>query len=135
MYALTFHALQPPTLARHRVLMQPMTITILTRPMDFDEERDSADQGPLTDMDMEEDAEMLALLLKHMPSCIYAADIEQLVRDIQVPVQLPVVVPVSTVQEAVAAEDLPPLDADAANVFSRSELILQEHVGRTRDQG
>ncbi len=46
------------------------------RPMDFDEERDFADQGPLTDMDMEEDAEMLALLLKHMPSCIDAADIE-----------------------------------------------------------
>ena len=50
--------------------------------MDPDEERDFADQGPLTDMDMEEDAEMLALLLKHMPSCIDAADIEQLVRDI-----------------------------------------------------
>ena len=48
--------------------------------MDSDEERDFADQGPLTDMDMEEDAEMLALLLKHMPSCIDAADIEQLVR-------------------------------------------------------
>ena len=52
--------------------------------MDFDEERDFADQGPLTDMDMEEDAEMLALLLKHMPSCIDADDIEQLVRDILV---------------------------------------------------
>ncbi len=35
-------------------------------------------------MDMEEDAEMLALLLKHMPACIDAADIEQLVRDIPV---------------------------------------------------
>jgi hypothetical protein len=33
--------------------------------MDSDEERDFADQGPLTDMDMEEDAEMLAILLKH----------------------------------------------------------------------
>ena len=52
------------------------------RSMDNDEERDFADQGPLTDMDMEEDAEILALLLKHMPSCIDAADIEQLVRDI-----------------------------------------------------
>ncbi len=71
------------------VLMQPMTIMILT-----DEERDFADQGPLTDMDMEEDAEMLALMLKHMPSCIDAADIEQLVRDI--PVQPPPVVPVRT---------------------------------------
>ena len=52
------------------------------RSMDNYEERDFADQGPLTDMDMEEDAEFLALLLKHMPSCIDAADIEQLVRDI-----------------------------------------------------
>ena len=82
------------------------------RAMDFDEERDFADQGPLTDMGMEEDAEILSLLLKHMPSCIDAADIEQLVQDI--PVQPPVVVPVRTVQEAVAAADLPPLDADAA---------------------
>ena len=64
--------------------------------MDFDEERDFADQGPLTDMEMEEDTEMLALLLKHMPSCIDAADIDQLVWDI--PVQPPVVVPVRTVQ-------------------------------------
>ena len=31
--------------------------------MDFDEERDFADQGPLSDMDMAEDEEMLALLL------------------------------------------------------------------------
>ena len=71
------------------------------RPMDSDEERDYADQGPLTEMDMEEDAKILTLLLKHMQSCIYAADIEQLVLDI--PVQPSVVVPVRTVQEAVAA--------------------------------
>jgi hypothetical protein len=57
-------------------------------------------------MDMEEDAEMIALLLKHMPSCIDAADIEQLVRDI--PVQPPVVIPLRTVQEDVAAGDPPP---------------------------
>jgi hypothetical protein len=31
------------------------------------------------------------------------------------------------VQEAVAAGDLRPLDVDAANVFSRSEHILQDH--------
>jgi hypothetical protein len=37
------------------------------RAMDIDEERDFADQSPLTDMDMEEDAEILSLLLKHMP--------------------------------------------------------------------
>jgi hypothetical protein len=79
-------------------------------------------------MDMEEDAEILSRLLKHMPSCIDAADIEQLVQDI--PVQPPVVVPVRTVQEAVAAGDLSPLDLDAANVFSRSERILQDHCRR-----
>jgi hypothetical protein len=63
--------------------------------LDPDGELDFADQGPLTDMNMEEDAEMLALLLKHMPSCIDAADIEQLLRDI--PDQPPVVIPVRTV--------------------------------------
>ena len=77
-------------------------------------------------MDMEENAKILATLLKHIPSCMSAADIEQLLLDI--PVQQPVVVPVRTVQEAIAAGDLPPLDVDAANVFSRSERILQEHV-------
>ena len=54
--------------------------------MDFDEERDFADQGALTVLDMEEDAEMLALLLKHMPSCIDAADIEPQIRDRDIPV-------------------------------------------------
>jgi hypothetical protein len=34
------------------------------RAMDMDEERDFADQGPLTDMDMEEDAEILSLQFK-----------------------------------------------------------------------
>ncbi len=50
------------------------------RPMDFVEERDFADQGPLTDRDMEEDAQILATLMKHLPvpSCMNAADIEQL---------------------------------------------------------
>ena len=94
--------------------------------MDFDEERDYADQDPLTDMDMEEDAEILATLLKHIPSCMSADDIEKLLQDI--PVQPPVVVPVRTVQEAIAAGELPALDVDAANVFSQSERILQEHV-------
>ena len=77
-------------------------------------------------MDMEEDAEILATLLQHIPSCMNANDIEQLLQDI--PVQPPVVVPVRTVQEAVAAGDIPPLDVDAAEVFSKSERILQEHV-------
>ncbi len=44
--------------------------------------------------------------------------------------QPPVVVPVGTVQEAVTAGDLLPLDADAANVFSRSERILQDPFRR-----
>jgi hypothetical protein len=80
------------------------------RPMDADEpeERDYADQDPLSDMDMEEDAEILATLLKHIPSCMNADDIEQLLQDI--PVQPPVVVPawVRTVhwQEAIAAGDV-----------------------------
>ncbi len=72
----------------------------LDLPMDSDEERDYADQNTLSDMDMEEDAEILATVLKHIPSCMSPADIEQLLQDI--PVQQPVVVPVRTVQEAVA---------------------------------
>ena len=55
-----------------------------------------------------------------------AAEIKQLLQDI--PLQQPVVVPVRSVQEAVAAGDLPPLDVEAGNVFSQSERILQEHV-------
>ncbi len=31
-------------------------------------------------------------------------------------------------REAVAAGDLPPLNVDAANVFTQSERVLQEHV-------
>ena len=45
-----------------------------------------------------------------------AADIELLLEDI--PNQPPVVIPARTVQEAVEAGDLPPLDRDAADVFS-----------------
>ncbi len=86
------------------------------RPMDFDEERDFADQGPLTGRDMEEDAQILAILMKHLPSCMNADDIEQLLQDI--PEQPPVVVSARTVQGAVAAGDLPPLDVVAANVFT-----------------
>ncbi len=37
--------------------------------MDFDKERDFSDQGPLTDMEMEEDAEITSLLLKDLISC------------------------------------------------------------------
>jgi hypothetical protein len=39
-------------------------------PMDFDEERDFAVQGPLPNVDMEEDrdAGILTIPLKHMPS-------------------------------------------------------------------
>ena len=81
--------LQPPILPRHSALMQTMV-----------------------GMDMEEDAEILATLLKHIPYCMSAADIKQLLQDI--PVQPAVVVPVRRVQEAIAAGDLPPLDVDAA---------------------
>jgi hypothetical protein len=97
--------------------------------MDFDEdieERDFADQGPLTEIDMEDDAQILATLLKHLSSCINAADMEHLLQDISV--QPPVAVPARTMQEAIAAKDLPPLDVDASEVFSTSERILQEHV-------
>jgi hypothetical protein len=96
--------------------------------MDPDEARDYADQGPLPDSHTEEleDNEILTTLLKHMPSCMNADDIEQLLQEI--PVHPPAVVPVRTVQEAVAAGDLRPLDVDAANVFSRSEHILQDHI-------
>ncbi len=45
----------------------------------FDEERDFADQDPLSDMDMEEDAQNLATLLNHIPSCMNA-DVLQHVR-------------------------------------------------------
>ena len=82
----------------------------------------------LSDRDMEEDNQILATLLKQIPSCKTVSDIDQLLQDI--PVQPPVVVLVRTVQEAVAAGDLPPLDVDAANVFSLSERFLQEHVGK-----
>jgi hypothetical protein len=43
--------------------------------MDADEEHDYDDQDPLSDMDMEEDAEILATLLKHIPSCMNTHDI------------------------------------------------------------
>jgi hypothetical protein len=66
--------------------------------------------------------------LNHIPTCIDTTDIELLLQDI--PVQPPVVIPERTMLEGVQAEDLPPLDVDAANVFSQSECILQEHVRR-----
>ena len=84
------------------------------REMDPDDARHYADQFPLSDRDMEEDNQILATLLQRIPSCKTASDIEQLMQDI--PVQPPVMVPVRTVQEAVAAGDLPPLDVDAANI-------------------
>ncbi len=55
-------------------------------------------------------------------------DIELLLQAI--PVQPPVVVPVRTVQDAVAAKDLPALNVDAANVFSQSGRILQDYVSQ-----
>jgi hypothetical protein len=96
--------------------------------MDTNGEHDFADQGPPSDFELEdsEDTQILASLLKHISACISAADIELFLQDI--PVQPPVVIPAKTMQEAVQAKDLPPLDVDAANVFSQSEHIPQEHV-------
>ncbi len=98
------------------------------RVMDPDEQRDDADQGPPSDSDLDGDTQILATLLKHIPECIHAADIELLLQDI--PVQPPVVILARTMQEAIQAEDMPPLDVDAANVFSHSERSLQKHVRR-----
>ncbi len=64
--------------------------------------------------------------MNHLPACMCAADIEQLLQDI--PEQQQVVVPARTVHEAVDAGDLLPLDVDVANVFTQSELILQDHI-------
>jgi hypothetical protein len=88
--------------------------------MDPEEQLDLTDQGPLTDMDLEEDTQTpsLATLLKYIPSWMNTADIEQLLQDI--PVQPPVVIPARTVLEAVQA-----LDVDAANIFSQREQNLQ----------
>ncbi len=44
----------------------------LDQPMDSDEERDFADQDPLSDMDIEEDAQILATVLRHVPFCMNA---------------------------------------------------------------
>jgi hypothetical protein len=98
--------------------------------MDPDEQRDYADQGPPSDSDLDGDTQILTTLLKHIPECIDAADIELLLQDIPVHRTLhpPVVIPARSMQEAIQAEDMPPLDVDAANVFSQSERILQEHV-------
>jgi hypothetical protein len=74
--------------------------------MDPDEERDFADQRPPSDSDLDGDTQILAILLKHIPGCINAADIELLRQDI--PVQPPVVIPARTMQEAIQAEDMPP---------------------------
>ncbi len=96
------------------------------RVMDPDEQRDFADQGPPSDSDLDGDTQILATLLKLIPGCIDAADIELLLQGI--PVQPPVVIPARSMQEAIQAEDMPPLDVDAANIFSKSERILQEHI-------
>ncbi len=76
------------------------------RVMDPDEQRDYANQGPPSDLDLDGDTQILATLLKHISECIDAADIELLLQDI--PVQPPVVIPARTMQEAIQAEDMPP---------------------------
>jgi hypothetical protein len=99
--------------------------------MDPDKQRDYADQGPPSDSDVDGDTQILATLLKHIPECIDAADIELLLQGI--PVQPPVVIPARSMQEAIQAEDMPPLDVDAPKVFSKSERILQEEHVRQHD--
>jgi hypothetical protein len=96
-------------------LQKPMSRQHSAYGLDYDEQCDFADQGPLTDMDLEEDEQILATLLKDIPTCMNAADIQLLLQDI--PVQPPVAVPVKTVQETVAAGDMPPLDVEAGNVI------------------
>ncbi len=69
---LTIYALQPPrlpSLPQIIVLMQATTILTLT---------DRWISTRSVDRDMEEDVQNLATLMKHLPSCMYAADIEQL---------------------------------------------------------
>jgi hypothetical protein len=74
---------------------------------------------------MEEDTQMLLTILKHVPTCMNVADVEQLLQDRDIQVNPPVVVPARMVQDAVAAGDFPPLDIDAANrCSSQSEHIL-----------
>ncbi len=53
-----------------------------------------------------------------------AAEIEQLLQGI--PVQTPVAVLVRSVQEAVAAGDLPPLDVEAGNVFTQENAFCRK---------
>ncbi len=54
-----------------------------------------------------------------------ADDIEQPELLQEIPVHPPAVVPVRTVQEAVAAGDLPPLDVDAVSLSLSLSLSLQ----------
>ena len=82
-------------------LQKPMSRQHSAYGLDYDEQCDFADQGPLTDMDLEEDEQILATLLKDIPTCMNAADIQLLLQDI--PVQPPVAVPIKTVQETVEA--------------------------------
>jgi hypothetical protein len=115
---LTLYALQQQrwlSLPQISVLMQATTILTLT---------DQWISMRSVDRDMEEDVQNLATLMKHLLSCMYTADIEQLLQAI--PEQQPVEVPARTVQEAVDAGDLPPLAVDATNVFTHSEHILQD---------
>jgi hypothetical protein len=92
--------------------------------MDPDEERDFA--GPPSDFELEEDIQILATLLKHITACIDATDIALLLQEI--PVHPPVVIPARTMQEAVQANYLPPLDVDAANVFFQSDFSTFEPI-------
>jgi hypothetical protein len=79
---------------------------------------------------MAEDTKILTTHLKHIPSGMSADDIEQLLPDIPGNVHLWWFQPgeCRTLQAAVAARDLPPLDVGAANVIS--QCILQKHFSQ-----
>jgi hypothetical protein len=123
-FVLTIYAWQQPrwlSLPQISVLMQATTILTLT---------DQWISTRSVDRDMEEDVQNLATLMKHLLPCMYAGDIEQLLRDI--PEQPPLVVPARTVQEAVDAGDLlhwmwmQPMSSHRANTFCRTASVNTE---------
>jgi hypothetical protein len=91
-YDIIFCYAQAPIFPQHHVgvmIIRTDHDSDSDRVMDPDEQRDYADQGPRSDSDLDGDTQILATLLKLIPGCIDAADIELLLQGI--PVQLPVV--------------------------------------------
>ncbi len=100
---------------------------IFDRVMDPDEQCDYADQGPSSDPDLDGDTQILATLLKLIPGCIDAADIELLLQGI--PVQPPVVIPARSMQEQYRQKTchhwtwMLPTSSPRANAFFRSTSV------------